>query len=173
MNIWFTDRIGNDWGQPKYLDVVNSPAKEGSPTVAKDGTLCFFSDRGRAADSNSIYCSELHQGKYEPPKKLGPEVNSESSDTSPFLSPDGKTLLFYSTRAGGYGHADLYVCFRTKGQWSPSRNLGPVVNTGESEYNPVVSPDGKTLYFGRNGKIYWIAVGLLNISGLDARRLHD
>jgi hypothetical protein len=173
MDIWYADRVGNDWGTPQYLDILNSPGKEGSPTVAKDGTLCFFSDRGREANSNSIYCSELSHGKYEEPKKLGTEVNSETSDTSPFLSADGNTLLFYSTRPGGYGHADLYVSFRRKRKWSQAQNLGPLVNTAESEYNPSVSPDGRTLYFGRNGKIYWIAIELLKISGLDTRHLHD
>jgi dipeptidyl aminopeptidase/acylaminoacyl peptidase len=171
MDIWYADRSGRDWGQPQYLEHVNSPGKEGSPTVSEDSTLCFFSDRGRAANANSIYCSELRKGGYSEPKKLGPEINSETSDTSPFLSADGNTLLFYSTRPGGYGQADLYVSFRRNHQWSPAKNLGPIVNTGEWEYNPVVSPDGKILYFGRKGSIYWIPVEALKIPGLDAKHL--
>ena len=171
MDIWYADRVGNDWGQPQYLDGVNSSGKEGSPTVAKDGTLCFFSDRGRAANANSIYCVELRKGKYSEPQKLGPEINSEISDTSPFLSADGKTLLFYSTRTGGYGQADLYVSFRRNRQWSQAKNLGPIVNTVEWEYNPVVSPDGKRLYFGRKGSIYWVPVEVLKVPGLDAKHL--
>jgi hypothetical protein len=171
MDIWYADRSGNTWGQPQHLDHVSSPGKEGSPTVSKDGTLCFFSDRGRAANANSIYCSELRKGQYGEPQKLGPEINSEVSDTSPFLSADGNTLLFYSTRPGGYGQADLYVSFKLHRQWSPAKNLGPIVNTGEWEYNPVVSPDGKTLYFGRKGSIYWIPLEALKIAGLDAKHL--
>ena len=171
MDIWYADRIGNDWGQPQHLENVNSSAKEGSPTVSKDGTLCFFSDRGRAANANSIYCSDPRAGKYGVPTKLGPEINSEVSDTSPSLSADGNTLLFYSTRPGGYGQADLYVSFRRNHHWSAAQNLGPLMNTTEWEYNPALSPDGKTLYFGRSGKIHWIPVAALKVSGLGGKHL--
>jgi hypothetical protein len=30
------------------------------------------------------------------------------SDTSLFVAPNGKTLIFYSTRLGGQGKADIY-----------------------------------------------------------------
>ena len=165
MDIWYVDRVRNDWGQPRRLDNVNSSAKEGSPAVSREGTLCFFSDRDREANSNSIFCSELREGKYNEPVKLGPEINSEFSDTSPFLSADGNTLLFYSTRPGGYGKADLYVSFKRNHRWLPANNLGSIVNTSEWEYNPVISPDGKTLYFGRNRNIYWLPVSALRIAG--------
>jgi hypothetical protein len=35
-----------------------------------------------------------------------------------------------------------------------SVNLGQVVNSPESEYNPSVSPDGRRFFFGRNSRIY-------------------
>jgi hypothetical protein len=171
MNIWYAGRVGKVWGQPQYLENVNSLAKEGSPTVSRDRTLCFFSDRNREANANSIYCSEFHAGRYGAPQKLGPEINSASSDTSPFISPDGKTLLFYSTRPGGYGQADLYVSFKRNRRWSAAKNLGPVVNTPEWEYNPAVSPDRETLYFGRKGNIYWVSTSALKVPGLEAKNL--
>ncbi|HKQ52544.1 MAG TPA: hypothetical protein VJT74_09255 [Pyrinomonadaceae bacterium] len=166
MEVWYADRAGDAWGEPRWLESAGSPGKEGSPTVSKDGTLCFFSDRGREANANAIYCSEFRAGKYGEPEKLGPQVNSGPSDTSPSLSADGRTLLFYSTRPGGDGQADLYVSFRHGREWSAATNLGPLVNTTEFEYNPVLSPDGKTLYFGRKGNIYWIAAKLLKVRGL-------
>jgi len=169
MDIWYADLVGNDWGHPQYLENVNSLGKEGSPTVSKDGTLCFFSDRGRESNANSIYCAEFEGGHYSEPKRLGREINSEASDTSPFLSADGKTLLFYSTRTGGYGKADLYVSSKRHKRWMLIKNLGPIVNTEEFEYNPVLSPDGKKLYFGRKGNIYWIPVQSLTVLSKKAR----
>jgi Tol biopolymer transport system component len=178
MDIWYSDRAANrtrndaaDWGAPQHLENVNSAGKEGSPTVAKDGTLCFFSDRGRGPNLNSIYCAEWQGNKYGEPIKMGPEINSEASDTSPAFSGDGNTIVFYSNRPGGYGKGDLYVSFRRNHKWTQATNLGAVVNTAESEYNPVLSPDGKTLYFGRNGNIYWIPIEALKISGLDVKHL--
>lgn len=175
MDIWYSDRVGkgpaSSWSAPQHLENVNSAGKEGSPAAAKDGTLCFFSDRGRGPNLNSIYCAELHGRKYGEPIKMGPEINSEASDTSPAFSGDGNTMVFYSNRPGGYGKGDLYVSFKRNHKWTPAANLGAIVNTAESEYNPVISPDGKTLYFGKNGNIYLIPVADLKIDGLDAKHL--
>jgi Tol biopolymer transport system component len=76
------------------------------------------------------------------------------SDTSPFVAPNGKTLIFYSTRLGGQGKADIYFSYMKHGAWIPSLNLGPAVNSAESDYNPSVSPDGKQFFFGGNNRIY-------------------
>lgn len=158
MDIWVVDRNGSKWGEPHPVENVNSAAKEGSPSVARNGTLYFFSERNGGPNQNAIYASMWVKGHYVTPQRLASPVNSGVSDTSPFISPDGKTLLFYSTRDGGHGKADIYVSFQQHGGWSAPVNLGPSVNTAEFEYNPAVSPDGRWFYFGRNGRIYAIRV---------------
>ena len=173
MDIWYSDRVADDWSEPHHLENVNSPGKEGSPTVSKSGMLCFFSDRNAAANVNSIYCSELRAGKYGEPVKMGNEINSGTSDTSPFLSPNGNVMLFYSTRPGGYGKADLYVSFKQNGKWSQAKNLGTIVNTAEFEYNPSVSPDGNTFYFGRGGNIYEVPLEELKSAGLTPEQFRN
>jgi Periplasmic component of the Tol biopolymer transport system len=154
MDIWVVERAGKDWGVPHVVENVNSDGKEGSPSVARDGTLYFFSDRQQGANKNSLYESRWIDGHYTAPVRLPAPVNSDASDTSPFITPNGKMLLFYSTRTGGYGKADLYVSFRKHGKWQILVNLGPEVNTADSEYNPELSLDGRQLFFGRNGRIY-------------------
>lgn len=158
MDIWYADRSGDGWGAPHWIAELSSDGKEGSPTVDRAGNICFFSDRGSGADKNAIYCAERRGDHWDRPVRLDTAVNAGPSDTSPFLAPDGNTLLFYSTRPGGRGGADLYMSIRARGAWQPAVNLGDVVNTAESEYNPSVSPDGRTLYFGRNGDIWTIPV---------------
>jgi Tol biopolymer transport system component len=167
MNIWVADREGHGWGTPRMVENVNSDAKEGAPSLSRDGTLYFFSDRGAAPNANSIYSAKLVNGTYASPERLPTEINSGASDTSPFISPDGKTLLFYSTRGGGYGKGDIYVAFQKRGRWTRPVNLGSEVNTQDSEYNPSVSPDGESLYFGRNRYVY---VTPLRAIGLKALR---
>ena len=172
MDIWVADRDGDEWTAPRWLENVNSEAKEGSPSVDRDGTLYFFSDRGSAPNSNSIYSAKLIHGNYSAPERLPPEVNSGVSDTSPFISPDGKTLLFYSNRPGGYGKGDLYVSLKKKGKWTSAVNLGATVNSQDSEYNPSVSPNGRYLYFGRNRNIYEIDIRAIGMKSLRPGRFH-
>ena len=161
MHIWIADRQGSEWSSPRLVENVNSESKDGTPTAARDGTLYFFSDRQAEPNKNSIYESKVVDGKYTAPVRLPSPINSGTSDTSPFISPNGNVLLFYSTRLGGEGDADIYVSFKKQGDWSEPLNLGPIVNSSEEEDNPVVSPDGKHFYFGRNGTLYVVPVSAI------------
>jgi Tol biopolymer transport system component len=162
MDIWYADRTSNGWDVPHWIPQLSSDGKEGSPTVDRHGTLCFFSDRGNAANQDVIYCAARTSDGYASPARLPGQINAGPSDVSPFLSRDGQTMLFYSTRPGGFGQADLYIAHRRGTAWSQSVNLGTPVNTDAYEYNPSVSPDGHTLYFGRNRKIWSIPLRALD-----------
>jgi Tol biopolymer transport system component len=166
MDIWYADRKAAGWGEPKHVANVSSEFKEGTPVVTRDGTMYFFSDREAPGKINNIYVSKLVKSEYQPPLKLSSEINSGLSDTSPFISPDGKTLLFYSQRDGGEGKADLYVSFLQKGAWEKPVNLGKQVNTAAFEYNPVTSRDGRTLFFGRDRRLQQIDLSALGIKEL-------
>ena len=161
MDIWVSDLRGNDWGEPQWIAEVNSTAKEGSPSLDRKNNLYFFSDRGNAANQNAIYVSHWRNGHFSAPEKLDAQINAGPSDTSPWIAPNGNSLLFYSTRPGGNGQADLYVSFSNDGHWSVARNLGSTVNTSDFEYNPSVSRDGRTLYFGRGGKIFSVPMNAI------------
>jgi Tol biopolymer transport system component len=161
MHIWVAELSGENWDNPRPVENVNSISKEGTPTVARDGTLYFFSDRNAGPNKNAIYEAKQKHGHYMTPTLLPAPVNSGSSDTSPFISPNGKVLLFYSTRAGGLGDADLYVSYKEHGRWTEPINLGPTVNSSQEEDNPVVSPNGKEFFFGRNGNIYRVPVSAI------------
>jgi Tol biopolymer transport system component len=152
-SLWYVDRVDGRWSEPHWIAAAGTDGHSGSPTVDRAGSLCFFSDRGQPGH-NRIFCATAANGGWATPAPLDSTINAGPSDTSPWLSPDGQMLLFYSERSGGRGKADLYVSERRGGAWSAARNLGPAVNSDSSEYNPSLSPDGSILVFGRNGRIY-------------------
>lgn len=168
MDIWVATRSGVEWSAPHRLENVNSGGKEGSPSVARDGTLYFFSDRQAGNGKNALYESRFVKGHYEPAMLLPAAINAGPSDTSPFIARNDKTLLFYSTREGGLGKADLYVSYKKHGKWIASVNLGSVINSADSEYDPAVSPDGQELFFGRNSRLYMIPTAA--VTGLGSKR---
>ena len=52
---------------------------------------------------------------------------------------------------------DLYVSFRgAEGAWMTPAALPAPVNTPDMELCPVVSPDGRYLFFLRSGRVYWV-----------------
>lgn len=154
MDIWYADRTSAGWGEPQWLEALSSDGKEGSPTIDRSGTLCFFSDRDATPNHNAIFCAARTPTGLSSPVRQNDIINAGPSDTSPFLTPDGKSMLWYSTRPGGFGQADLYVSRKSRREWGVAINLGAPINTEVFEYNPSLSPDRRTLYFGRSGRIW-------------------
>lgn len=84
-----------------------------------------------------------------PPENLGPAVNSPQKDDCASISTDGLTLLFRSSRPGGYGATDIYATTRPTRDtpWGQAVNMGPPVNSSSYDGSAVMSADGLELYF--------------------------
>ncbi len=78
--------------------------------------------------------------------------NSDSySCAHAFLSADGNKLYFSSDMPGGYGKSDIWVCQKKGNKWNKPENLGPEVNTAESEGYPY-EDEKNGLFFSSNGR---------------------
>lgn len=80
-------------------------------------------------------------------KNLGPHINSGSKDEHATFTSGGKTMIFASTREGGYGAYDLYQSRFKSGEWSKAEMLPIPINTQKDDFDPFVTPDGKKFYF--------------------------
>jgi len=94
--------------------------------------------------------------EWSAPVNLGDIVNSSAAEAGAFLSRDGLSLYFGSTRPGGMGPVntfDIWVSHRARvGEpWGPPANLGSPVNTANNEQTPTLTLDGHRLYFARDG----------------------
>jgi tetratricopeptide (TPR) repeat protein len=100
----------------------------------------------------NIFISKLDaQGIYGKPEKLDAKINSGGDEIAASISSDGNTLFFASSRKGGLGGTDIYICKRVGKKWSEPKNAGPEINTPYDEDFPNISPDGKILYFSSKG----------------------
>lgn len=79
-------------------------------------------------------------------------INTDAQEFSPTFSADGKTMIFSSTRGGGYSH--LYLSRLIDGKWSAPEPLH-AVNSQFNDETPFLSADGKILLFAsdRDGSI--------------------
>lgn len=78
-------------------------------------------------------------------------INGTDSDGTPFLTKDGLTLFFHSTRAGGPGDRDIWQATRSAlGEAWSNVALVPVINSGSTDHLPFVSDDGLVLLFSSN-----------------------
>jgi len=152
----------SDWSAPVNLgEVVNSGFADQNPDISRDGlSLYFASDRPGGFGGLDIWVARRASANdpWGPPQNLGPDINTPFTDNSPALSPDGRQLIFFSDRPGGFGGTDIYVSRRRNKQddlgWGPAQNLGSGVNTVDGERGPEYFKNPKTgivtLYFNSN-----------------------
>ena len=152
LDIWVVTKQPNGaWGEPRHLGPnVNGPGEEHYVTATNDGTLYIAAVRQDSRNLGDLYRVPFANGEYGEPVNLGSTLNMpETHETTPYVAPNGSYMIFGSRgRPDSHGDLDLYITVRdSAGQWSAPRNLGPGVNSSAGELCPIVSPDGRWLYF--------------------------
>jgi len=142
------------FGIPDNLgSTVNSSAMDGVPSMSADGLELFFnSNRADGVGEFDLWVTmrPTLEDSWEEPINLGSIVNTTDQDGAPFISADGLSLYFESTRPGGYGGWDIWVATRATRaeEWGTPINLGPPINTSVDDRSGSISADGLTLFFG-------------------------
>jgi Tol biopolymer transport system component len=137
---------------------VNTATGENAPMYlqsAEDGAANLYFNRGvNALQTSDIYVAAVtREGVTLGPAEPVSELNvSGANDAAVTVRVDGRELMFWSTRAGGLGGADLWRSTRqtVHDPWSPPVNLGVPLNTTSDDVTPTLSYDGRTLIFGSN-----------------------
>ena len=135
----------------------NRHDNEGGATLTIDNrflfyTLCKYTKDMRYYNCDICY-SEFKNGVWTEIQSMSNNVNlSNTWDSQPSITSDGKTLYFVSDRGGGYGGYDIYRTHKNnKDEWSIPENLGIVINTRGNEKSPFIHTDSQTLYFSSDG----------------------
>lgn len=139
---------GEQWSEPRMLTFADFPedVDPGAAFISADGRKLYLTGCGWSRDSScDIYVSEIKDGQWEMPQRLKGSINTNSWESQPCVSSDGRELYFVSRRSG---NADIYCARRNAdGSWGEPQNLGEPINTKGTEMAPFLHPDGRTLYF--------------------------
>ncbi len=149
-DIWMMRKAAaGSWGKPQHLDApINSDGDEWYPTLTRDGTLYFGSDRPGGLGKTDLYRARPDGDGYAPAENLGSPVNTEADEYEPYIAPDESYLIFMASgRSDSLGRSDLYISYRRDGAWSAPQNLGKRINSSALEYSPKVSPDGRYFFW--------------------------
>jgi ankyrin repeat protein len=154
--IWYVARGSQGWSEPQIIEGgPNTLDLHWEFSVAAKGSIYTPGD-------GEIHVSRLVDGVYQAPKNLGEPVNSDANEMMPFIAPDDSYLIFARARhPENLGYIDLWISFRDESSgWTVPVNLGQPVNTRANEICPIVSPDGKYLFFNSsragNDDNYWV-----------------
>lgn len=163
-------RFGS-WSAPVNLGPsINSTADESAAVLSKDGlTLYFTSNRLGSFGGEDIWVAHRANlnDTWGTPENLGPIVNSGSLDRLRSISPDGRVLLFQSSRDGGLGGNDIWASTRRRTnndfEWSRPVNLGTIINTTANE----VAANYLFGSFGLNHKLFFSSARSGGVGGAD------
>ena len=75
------------------------------------------------------------------------------------------TLYFSSVREGGFGGRNLYRSPRVGGVHQEPEHLGSVVNTGGIEHTPIITADGRFMFFIGSGDVWWVRADFIGAPG--------
>lgn len=155
-DFYISSKGDGGWRKSRPLDenINTAEYNEGAGSISADGKDLYYTICGRPGVIGrcDIYVSHRQGYRWSLPKNLGPEVNTESWESQPSISADGRTLYFTSSRPGGYGGFDIWETEKIgKDHWRKPVNLGPQINTRGNEISPFIHPDDQTLYFSSDG----------------------
>ena len=122
----------NLWTTPTIVSELNSPARDTRMAIRRrDGLELILSSSRLSAAGLDLWVStrasvdeawsvpvNLNADNSDKCALAGidpcPTINTASTDSAPAISWDGRTMIFYSNRAGGFGGQDLYMSTREK-----------------------------------------------------------
>ena len=141
--ILVVQRVDGRWSKPRvapfsgnYMDL--------EPAISPDGQRFFFlSNRplpgsSEPLGSEDIWFMERTAEGWSEPANLGPPVNTEAPEFFPSVTRDG-TLYF--TRRGEGRSETIFRSRFVDGVYTEPEELGPEVNSGQTQFNAFIAPD--------------------------------
>jgi len=145
-DIYVSHLVNGKWTKAEKIEKnVNTKYWESSATLSPDGkTLYFTSNKKDSYGGLDIYVSQWDEtlSSWGPPQNLGPVINTQFNEETPFLSKDGKTLYFSSQGHNSMGGFDIFYSEKkADGTWSKPVNVGYPLNTTDDDlfFVPIVS----------------------------------
>lgn len=130
---------------------------DGMSSFSHDGKTMFFTrwTKNNNQTISAIYMSHQKDNGWTQPVKAPDPLNLEGSNSAqPFLTADGRYLLFSSDREGGIGGYDLWLALLDSNyEVIQVRNMGNVINSAGDEEAPYFHNKTRTLVYSSNGRI--------------------
>lgn len=151
-DIYISTLFGSFWSFPEPLyGEVNTYSWEGSATLSPDGrTIYFASERPGGYGGRDIWMAELQpDGSWGNVKNLGATVNTADNEDSPFMHPNGTSLVFSSEGHNSMGGYDIFIAELNQNavSFSAAVNIGYPINTAGDDKYFTISTDGKHGYY--------------------------
>jgi hypothetical protein len=157
----------NKWDQAIDAFKVYINTAEGK--VIKDfipaERMLEMSKNGKIAFARPVECKFTNMGK---------AINTPFEEYNPFITADGRTLLFTSRRKGNMGGfiedlgiftADIFTAFWKDTAWGKARSIGANVNTSWDEETTGITATGDQMYLYYDNEEAFEDIALATLKG--------
>jgi hypothetical protein len=152
---YVVERVGDGWGEAVFFN------KGYGIATAISGNLYGSSDHHYMPNRDIVVFREEGSG-FSEQRALPGDLHSDGYDAHVAVAPDESFILFDSNRSTDPPRARIHVAFRREdGSWNRPEVLGGKINAVPSLI-PAISPDGKYVFFHRNGDIWWVSSAVID-----------
>lgn len=154
-DIYYTEKENDKWGPATNFGRPLNSAQHDASSYFSDKNIVYYT---RWNDDNrkeqAIHLARMVDFKFYESFKLPESVNVPGyRSINPFVTMDGKWLIFSSDRPGGEGGLDLWKIEldETGNVMGDAINLGRPINSELDEQTPYFHEVASTLFFSSNG----------------------
>ena len=139
------------WSNIEKLPFNKNKSTSGYPVLnADDSKLYFASDRLPSKGKTDVFVVDiLSDGNYSKPRNLGPNVNTDGNETTPFITKEN-ILYFSSDGHEGYGKLDVYAVEIYDNATSEVYRLASPINSINDDFAYIVNQDNNQGFFTSN-----------------------
>lgn len=144
---------GSNWDYPKPINIDDKIiGNKVTYNLASNRKVMLMScEREDSYGKEDIYVLFWrNDSTWSEPINLGSQINTASSEISPYLAADMTTLYFSTDGKPGYGSNDFFITRRLDDSWtnwSEPQNLGPKFNTTGWDAYFTVPASGDYAYY--------------------------
>ncbi|TKD56515.1 OmpA family protein [Flavobacterium sp. ASW18X] len=151
LKIFKASLINGEWKKVQELPFNGKEYSVAHPTVSADGKWLYFaSDMPGTLGASDIFKVAIKEdGSYGEPINLGNKINTEGTESFPFITKE-EVLFFASNGHPGLGGLDMFATKLDQEEPLPVINLGTPVNSIEDDFSLILNSESKQGYFASN-----------------------
>jgi outer membrane protein OmpA-like peptidoglycan-associated protein/tetratricopeptide (TPR) repeat protein len=133
-NIFKSVKNGSSWEKATSVSFNSSEYSTSNPSLSADGKTLYFSSNmpGSIGGVDIWKVSVNEDGSFGTPENLGKKVNTEGTESFPFIAEDNTTLYFASSGRQGLGGLDIFRIDLSNN--SESENVGEPINSVKDDF---------------------------------------
>ncbi|RMA58460.1 OmpA family protein [Ulvibacter antarcticus] len=147
-----TKNLIGEWVNVEELPFNSPQYSVAHPALSKDEKRLYFASDmlGTYGRSDLWYTEILENNMYGEPVNLGPNINTRSRETFPYIS-EYNNLYFSSDGYGGYGGLDIFITpLDEEGNYGKISNFGEPINSNQDDFGFITKESEGTGYFSSN-----------------------